>query len=696
MSLLDILRLVGFATGTALHFYLAWLLALRRGLRDAERALFGLGLCLGAWHLGNLGATLYGLAAAPSWWAKLSDVVAYSALAFLPPLLAHAHFRLWDSLEANAPRRLFAPLILLGYVPALVVPWAIVSLWRDPYEPAIERLAPLILPFIIWIVFIFGECAVIDLRLARRAASTRERGFFRAFGRSLAAIGALFLLTYVLGARHWGTLGLYLDAVARLSSVVPTAIIAYYIYRYRYLELVIRQSFVYALVAAVVMMIYVYGIRRLSAELEARASLRSEVVEAVLILGLIFLSGPLRRVTERYLQRLFKREVGLYRELVAQVGAAASTYGEMAHFAAFAERQLSESLSLDDVRILARATARGAEAELCRWAEERQLAQVEDETWLARVRAQACYVLWREGRVVGLLLVGGTRMDLTVEKREVLAVLAGHLAVAVENCLLLEEKVKLERELASRERLAALGQMAATVAHEIKNPLSSIKSIVQVMREDESLGADYSRDLALINGEIDRLNRTVSQLLSFSRPAVVAASSAPLRAIVDGVLALLRPELSARGARVETRLQVDPRLAGAEAAALREALTNLVLNAAQALEGGGEIRIESDRSEDGRLRISVIDDGPGVKEELREKVFEPFFTTRQRGTGLGLAIVARRLRELDGTIALSSPVEAGRGARFDLLLPSRPTADSGYSDPSIPAPATAVASEERS
>src|SRR5262249_36960325 len=161
--------------------------------------------------------------------------------------------------------------------------------------------------------------------------------------------------------------------------------------------------------------------------------------------------------------------------------------------------------------------------------------------------ALASYILWRESRVVGLIVIRGAPQLLTAEKREVLAVLAGHIAVAVENCQLLEEKVKLERDLAERERLASLGQMAATVAHEVKNPLSAIKSITQVMREDQQVSKDYARDLDLIAGEVDRLSRSVSQLLSFSRPAAVAASSASLGEIVENVIAIARSEADGNG-----------------------------------------------------------------------------------------------------------------------------------------------------
>jgi signal transduction histidine kinase len=671
MSLLDILKLVGFATGAALHFYLAWLLSRRHVVRAGERPLFALGISLGAWHLGNFLATIFTLLAHDRLFPlrKLADTIAYIGLAFLPPLLAHAHFRLWGLLDRNAPRRFFGPLIALGYVPMVVIPWVVVQLWREPYIPPIERLANLLLPFILWFVMIFAECAGIDFWLTRRIEAERERRFFRTFGAALLAIAGVFLVTYVLGGRKWGVAGSYIDTIARLSSLIPTAIIAYYIYRYRYLELIIRQSLVYAVFAVLVMVIYVFVIRRVSLAIEARTALRSDVVEAILILGLMFLAGPLRRFTERQLQQLFVREVGLYRDLVFQVGARAASFNELDAFVTFVDNQISESLELSEVRLVPRSRADLAVAQLCEEAEEQDWRQVEEKAWLDRFTALACYVLWREARVVGLLFVHGERDSLTVEKREVLSVLAGHLAVAIENCHLLEEKVKLERQLAAGERLTALGQMAATIAHEIKNPLSSIKSIVQTMREDEAIGREYARDLDLMTGEIDRLSRSVSQLLTFSRPGAVAAASARLSEVLESVIALSRAEFTERGATSSVELKADPQLTGEMAAALREALANLVVNGVQSTEVNGKVQIESEFAKDGRLHLAVIDDGSGVSSQIESRIFDPFFTTKQRGTGLGLAIVSRRLAELNGSIKVTSPLDGVRGTRFDLLVP---------------------------
>jgi len=671
LSPYEILKLVGFATGAALHLYLCWMILSRYGIRQVERTLLGLGLSIGLWHLGNFATAIYEMldVSGGDWWRKLSDSIAYVALAFLPPLLAHAHLRIWSRFDDRAPHRIFKPLAVLGYFPLISLPWVIAKLWTGDYAAPMEKLSLLLLPFILWIVAIFVECALIDWRLSRQWESVRERRFFEVFGASLAAIGVLFLLTYVFGARNWRGLGQYFDLIAKLSSLAPTAIVAYYIYRYRYLELVIRQSFVYAVLAVVVMMVYLYGIRRLGIFLSSRYELRADVLEALLILLVLFLSGPLRRVVEHYLQKLFASEVGLYRDLVAQVGAAASNYGELAHFVEFAERRLREALDLDEVKIIPRTTADATQSEACQAAEAGQLTELEQMPLLEPLNALACYALWREGRVGGLMLVRGNAQLLTSEKREVLTVLAGHIAVAVENCQLLEEKVKLERELAERERMASLGQMAATIAHEVKNPLSAIKSITQVMREDDAVSREYGRDLDLINGEVDRLSRSVSQLLSFSRPAAVAAAPASLSEIVSNVLALTRAEAEPRLVKITVDLQPDPKFDGERAAALKEVLLNLVLNAIQAIKMEGAVKIESSLNGEGQLRISISDDGAGIPAEVQDKIFDPFFTTKQRGTGLGLAIVARRVRELSGILRVVSPLPDSNGTKFVLDLP---------------------------
>jgi signal transduction histidine kinase len=668
VSLLELLKLIGFATGAALHLYLAWLFLRQRGIRSSERMLLWLGLAIGIWFFGNFVETVFDLLDLNSAIVvrRLADTIAYAALSFLPPLTLHAQMRLWQWLDDDARPKYIRFRIILCYLPLLVLPYSLSLIWRGEYAPPLEKLSPFLALFILWIAAVLWESGGINLYLARKITTTREKHFFEALAVTLFVMGALFVLTYIVGARNWGMPGPYLEAIAKMSSLVPTALIAYYIYRYRYLELVIRQSFVYAAFALTVMVIYLYGIRRLAAIIESNYSIRSGVVEAILILGLMFLAEPMRRVTERNIHRLFTREVGLYRDLVAQVGSAAAHYNTLAQFISFVEHRITEALALQEIKLVTDATDPKYQR-VFRYAEQWEQTQIEEVNLLRSIEALACFALWREEKVLGLMLVRSLPPELTAEKREVLSVLSGHLALAIERALLLEEKVKLELELAERERLAVMGQMAATIAHEIKNPLSSIKSIAQVMREDEDVSREYARDLDLITNEINRLNRSVTQLLSFSRPAVVAASSATLSEVVQDVLALTRTECEERGVRVSADLQANPILDGTTVAALKEILVNLVLNAAQAMSGqeaDTQIQIASREP----LIISVTDSGVGIPPALQSKIFEPFFTTKQRGTGLGLAIVARRVREIGGNLSVTSPVNDGRGTRFELVL----------------------------
>jgi len=293
---------------------------------------------------------------------------------------------------------------------------------------------------------------------------------------------------------------------------------------------------------------------------------------------------------------------------------------------------------------------------------------VEDDPLLVAHDFRIAYPLRREDRIAGILLIEGSPASLTSDARAVLEVLAGQVAIAIEDCRLVEENVRLERRVAEGERLAELGQMAATVAHEVKNPLSAIKSIAQVMREDQRLGGEYERDLSLIVGETDRLNQSVTQLLSFARKEV--AEEVPLRAgeLIAAAVGLFKANADERRIKLTIRSEANDELGGTAVAAVRDALSNLVLNALQATPTGGEIAVTS-RRDGANLFIIVEDSGAGIPSELRRRIWEPFFTTKQRGTGLGLAIVRKRMEEAGGSARLVGSLNGGGGARFELRVP---------------------------
>jgi len=542
----------------------------------------------------------------------------------------------------------------------------------------IAKLSQFVLPFAVWVVYSLAVVAITELLVARRAASPSERRILRTLAGSFIAIAVLILAALGLGLGKGTIAGQYLQTFANLGSLLPSALLAYYIYRYRFLELIIKESLIVATFAAMVLAVYLYGIRRISDWANSRYGLRAGVIEAILILALTLLAAPLRGWLERRFRALFERETALYREVVANVGAHAGRYRRLSELVAFIESQTASALSLRRVKIALHETedvdspekildaSRRIETLLSR-ARAAGVSALEDDVFFGEQKYNVAYVLRREDRDAGLLLIEASPNALTPDVRAVLEVLAGQVAIAVEDCRLAEENLRLERKVAAGERLAALGQMAATVAHEVKNPLSAIKSIAQVMSEDEALNSRHARDLSLIVGETDRLSKSVTQLLSFASKQPPAAPPCRADELLGSVNNLFRAEAGDRNITLQCHADAKSELDGVQTAAIRDALSNLVLNALQSTPNGGTVTIESilDR---GELILDVTDSGPGVAAEMKTKIWEPFFTTRQRGTGLGLAIVRKRMEEAGGTARLL-PSQNGTGARFELRLP---------------------------
>jgi signal transduction histidine kinase len=215
------------------------------------------------------------------------------------------------------------------------------------------------------------------------------------------------------------------------------------------------------------------------------------------------------------------------------------------------------------------------------------------------------------------------------------------------------------------ERLADLGRMAATIAHEIRNPLGAIINSINVLKRGSDDGESHLLDI--VSEEAHRLNGIVSEVLMFAKPPARAAIACDVPELVHATLALFE-----RGGKLRTgtsvRVQCPPDLPAvlADPNQMRQVLWNLLTNAAEAVTGTGGIDVEAFAADDRRtVTIQVTDDGPGIADP--GVVLEPFYTTRAQGTGLGLAIVARIVRDHGGAINVENI--PGRGARFSVTLP---------------------------
>ena len=222
-----------------------------------------------------------------------------------------------------------------------------------------------------------------------------------------------------------------------------------------------------------------------------------------------------------------------------------------------------------------------------------------------------------------------------------------------------------EERLREQAALARVGQMAAVVAHEVKNPLAGIKGVMQVLisrRKADDAELPVMKDVV---ERIDALNELIHDLLQFARPRPLRLEPFDLRRLLDATIDVVRKDPAANLVTIEVSGGPTPLHGDAEL--LKSAFLNLLLNAVQARPDGGTIRIEV-RYADGRCRVGIVDNGAGIPEAIRGRIFEPFFTTKSRGGGLGLPIARRTFDLHGGTLALTTPAEGGTAVTVDLPL----------------------------
>jgi two-component system sensor histidine kinase HydH len=233
----------------------------------------------------------------------------------------------------------------------------------------------------------------------------------------------------------------------------------------------------------------------------------------------------------------------------------------------------------------------------------------------------------------------------------------------------LTEVRALHREIERSRRLATVGRLAAGVAHEIRNPLSSIKGFATYFKQRYQDVPEDQQTANIMIQEVDRLNRVVSQLLEFARPVTVSPTPVSFRDLVKDSLRLIERQAQDKKITINTRYATQIDRVTMDADRINQVLLNLYLNAIEAMEPGGQLQVEicENTNKDG-LRIQVSDTGRGIAGEDLSKIFDPYFTTKSTGTGLGLAIAHNIIEAMGGTIKAHS--QAGKGTTFTLDLPT--------------------------
>ena len=689
MTFIEIVALIGFILGSILHTVLSVFIVQRKNKKGSELVFLFLVISVAAWHYGNaislFSIMLFGKNIPII--NQLSSDFAYMGMGVVPSLLLHTAILFLLESGWKIKKKTMATIITIIYLP--VIPFTLTAVRIIFFEEAhvLTSVSPFVKPFIIWLLFSIFTSAVISRILSAKVEEVEEQKFHFAIFWILIFITFLVSFTVLLEGRTLPYIGEYMVLATMLSSIFPSIIFSYYVYRYNYMEFVLRRSVFYSFLAILVICFYYFGIRQLGKYLEFNYSVNAKVLEAVLIIALVYWFPKLKENIQGLIRRLFFKRIANREYLLNDLSHQIST-----------DLLIDQSLLLENtVESIKKATAikdvnlilfKGGSTQVVggdentliarddilntiRYFDKGEIAvldrhEITDASIInemKRLEMFFVFPIFKDRKLTGLLTLGKSRrgMRLPADGLEQLMIIANQISSAMAKAELIQEKLQLEIKMYENERLSSLGRLSTSVAHEVKNPLSSIKSIVQVLKEDsENRGFFTSKtktqkSLSIIVEEIDRLTKVVNQLLVFAKPQGDSKTNVKISDLINKVLVVLKHEAKMNNIDIHLDVSNDLPSIMADEGSLTEVFFNLIHNAIQAMSEGGNLTISTTyEQKDNYIRVVFENNGPGISQEDIGKIFEPFYTTKQMGTGLGLAIVKKKLEEVKGLIHVES------------------------------------------
>jgi signal transduction histidine kinase len=486
--------------------------------------------------------------------------------------------------------------------------------------------------------------------------------------------------------------------LASLYSLLVSLFFAIALIRYRLLDihLIIRGGIVYSIVSGLILAIYILIIKNIGEAISRKAYGRSLLVESAMILALVFMFLPFQRKVGDWIDRFFYRERVRFRAKLSEFGRTLTELVDLDEVARTTVHFITQTFHVDPVAFFflkedgdeyrqifgnpfqeekkylsqspfaKRMKSDGRPVDLEHLREEaggvEEIDDLVEGGWVL-----AAPVLLKE-KLVGFLLLGKKRSqeDYTEEEIELLEAFLNQSALAVSRALVYRDMSLKDKQILQAEKMAAIGQLAAGIAHEIRNPLGIIAGSAETIQKHDQhrIREEMTR---YILEESRRINGLITNLLDFAKPKEPQLVQCDLREVLEKTLLLLSPQAHTLGVEIKKeippvsiRVSVDPEQ-------MRQAFTNLGVNALEAMPHGGALTVTLKENAGNRVLVQFSDTGKGVPKEMQSKVFDPFFTTKEGGTGLGLSIAHRIVAQHGGDIL----VEEGRqgGSTFTISLP---------------------------
>ncbi|MFH1727079.1 MAG: ATP-binding protein [Pseudomonadota bacterium] len=283
-----------------------------------------------------------------------------------------------------------------------------------------------------------------------------------------------------------------------------------------------------------------------------------------------------------------------------------------------------------------------------------------------------CFPLVSMNSLIGFLVLEKNKPPLSEKQKELLLTLLSQAALSIKNAQLLKEQQLKLTKMLTADRLAVAGQLASGAAHEIKNPLTAIRSLMQYLQDNPD-DKDAQSMMTAVISEVDRIDEIIKGLLTFSKTEIETVSDFNFKVVTQQTLSLIKAQLQKKNINLDLSWKADKTNISGNKNQLTQIILNLILNAAQAIESDGDIAISLDYINDpinnGTYLMRISDTGPGIDKENLSKIFDPFFTTKKEGNGLGLFTVYGIIQKYGGDISVENTGKMG--TTFLLKFPEK-------------------------
>ena len=510
---------------------------------------------------------------------------------------------------------------------------------------------------------------------------------------SMAIVGTIINLS-----NYFLKLGWPIFFLASFYSILVSFFFAIALIKYRLLDihLLIRGGILYSSVSGLILAIYILIIKNIGEVISQRAYGRSLLVESAMILALVFMLLPFQRKVGDWIDRFFYMERVRFRTKLSEFSRTLTELVDLdkvsnttVHFITqtfhvdsiaffFLRNEVDEYHPIfgtpphDEVKyssqhpFVGRIESNGRAVDLEHLRESggdvEEINDLIEEGWVAVVP------IFSKERLLGFILLGKKRSekDYTVEELELLEAFANQAALAISRALIYRDISLKDKQIMQAEKMAAIGELAAGIAHEIRNPLGIITGSAETVRkhEDQKIREEMTR---YILEESKRINGLISSFLDFARPKEPKLMSCDLKEVLEKTLLLLSPQARTLGVEIKKEIPQAPLQTSIDPDQMRQAFTNLGVNALEAMPQGGVLKVTALENARDKVVIRFSDTGKGIPNELKAKVFDPFFTTKEGGTGLGLSIAHRIITQHGGSLGVEGG--EGKGSTFTIALP---------------------------